>query len=459
MHSSLKHEKRFKRATNCCTQEGQDFLRATLTPWHKEARVGMPDGKGGRSVILAFEKTLSISVPAAAGTGNWDCHIAVNKMGAPKNTIGAATLSQDASAAAYAITNNGTPAYPNAYDVSATGPLAGSIPIGLITVCTVPEGDDTFIPGGSTVLGEYQVMDLEDFLDNSGDAYRIIGGGLKCENTTAVINKQGSVVCYHNDIPPVDFNLQTITGTSVCSVSRAKKLVAPPCSRDFALKLKNDVFLAEEGALIPLLVSVDQNDYSDYSPQSFLYQTARTGAIAGLTSTAATPYQAKCYGSFQNTIFSIAEIDRLAPPVVQYNLDQNGMYFTGLSDETTLSLTVSIHLEVCVDANSVFAPLAKDNNHYDPMAMQLYSRVQDKLPAGAPADHNTIGEWLRNGINAFVEEAADIASVGNEVIQDVGTVSESANTSFQKINTRRQNSGMPNKKSKPLPKPPQPKKK
>jgi hypothetical protein len=88
----------------------------------------------------------------------------------------------------------------------------------------------------------------------------------------------------------------------------------------------------------------------------------------------------------------------------KFESDTVGVYFTGLSRETVLTLSTKFLVEVApTQANPAMLTVATPAAGPDPMALQCYTHCLTRLPPGVPVDMNERGDWFRMVKNVLSE--------------------------------------------------------
>jgi hypothetical protein len=85
------------------------------------------------------------------------------------------------------------------------------------------------------------------------------------------------------------------------------------------------------------------------------------------------------------------------------------MHFSGLNDETVLSVQPDVYIEQRVQPNSALITLAQPATPYNPRAIQLADYVQKTLPPIVPAHENDIGDWFKKVGHSILAGLQDIA--------------------------------------------------
>jgi hypothetical protein len=99
-----------------------------------------------------------------------------------------------------------------------------------------------------------------------------------------------------------------------------------------------------------------------------------------------------------------------APLVLDFDTDTSGAYFTGLSDETVLTVTAKIYLETFLPPRSPLVSLAHDSPPLDSAALQMINRLQRDLNPGYPLVDNDFGDFFRGIASSISRVAKPLAS-------------------------------------------------
>jgi hypothetical protein len=92
--------------------------------------------------------------------------------------------------------------------------------------------------------------------------------------------------------------------------------------------------------------------------------------------------------------------------------DVNGSIFTGLSNETTLQVTVKYYVErIPTVSDPDLLVLSRPSPQYDPMAVEIYSRAMSELPVAVAVGENPLGEWFNDVLDTVSEFAPALGSV------------------------------------------------
>jgi hypothetical protein len=80
-------------------------------------------------------------------------------------------------------------------------------------------------------------------------------------------------------------------------------------------------------------------------------------------------------------------------------LNTHGLYFTGLSLQTTLAITLNCFVERFPGPQETdLVVLAKPSPQYDLLALEIYSHALHDMPPGVMVKENGLGEWFADVI-------------------------------------------------------------
>jgi hypothetical protein len=209
-----------------------------------------------------------------------------------------------------------------------------------------------------------------------------VGWAFEVINTTAELWKQGTVTTYR--MPQVDDDVVTFSGSALNTHSLAKQRELPPANPSSALVLPGSKqWDAARGSYCVMsLASLDNPLECVSNRPRFLM--ANNVAKTSVTSTTAALKTGDILTASPATFSCFLN----AP----YNT--SGSYFTGLSLQTTLTLTMKLLIESAPGPTSPFVTLSHPSPTYDPEAIRLYSQLTNHLPVAVPFDENPSGEWF-----------------------------------------------------------------
>lgn len=386
--------------THAITECGKDWLIAAVDPFHDtqlKNLEGWPDVEETPSVVRCIKQTMTVS---STGSGNWDLHIVawpwLNKQPFNKTSArhGNVLLGADA--------------------VGHDGEFGG------VQAFAVASGVDLDIsdPSTYTLLG---TMDLNP--DYTQGVSRLVGMGVESVNTTSDLYRQGQVTVYRmpdtkaepcvftrlvaNPGPPTD----ATGGTFSAQIYRP-----PPKNQQVAMLISGSrQWKASDGTyqVVPN-VGQDNPPFSANYHQPFIaIDGSDEDAVYSSLAVAANVGQLM----YPMTDVWLPGTDVLYPARGQHLFPnhQVGCIYTGLSPQTTISISTNMYVESFPGpAEPGILVLATPSATYDYTALQLYSRCLAELPVGVPADWNGFGDWFVDAIGSlaqFIEPVADVASM------------------------------------------------
>jgi len=369
---------------------GKRWLVQALDPFHDSpiSATGFPDVDNSNTICTVINSQLQIAAPASAGTGNWDCHV----FSLPELYTNQLIV--------YNQLNNGT-----GYNITGSAPTSALF--GTVNVHSVASGTTFFSSTTGTWGGTLPGAVTADSIGGNynwvqGDS-RLVGIGIEVINTTAEISLQGMATCYR---APQELQQEVeIYANSGFAAFYYPQLYnvgrMPPTTVAGAEVYPNSLqWPAAQGAyLVPAMIGTD-NPLLSTTTIPRKYKTISTsGAEYGwhscnMPGTQVTSLSAVCtnFGAWGNVPGGFWK------PVPW---GTSGVFFTGLSNSTTLNVNIKYFIEKSPTSDDAMAFLAKRSPLYDPVALQLYARAMANLPPGVPYGENPLGEWFAKVLDAI----------------------------------------------------------
>lgn len=408
------------------TGPGKDWLLMSLDPFpDKEHTIcGMPDGAAGRSIVQQYNQTLTITKPPGLAAGAlWDCHVAfIPDLLDPVSAAAPDTV--DRSFTGVMVLDDGSQIGETANPFPWRAPLAiVSVPTGVKSFPVVQT--DIFDPATMRIDG----FDMTGYL---GPQSRVIGGGFEVENTTAELTVSGGVSYY--TVPTENVKVDTAytgrnAGTNFPSIRTLTSSRTPPPTVAACMSVPGSIRRkAKDGAYIPLRQSkgqsnppIDPQRSSRVFMSSAPYATAITQPVAG-------------FGTTTNNWITIAALQPV--PELSYAqpipFDNSGAYFSGLSDTTSLDVTLRLFIEVFpTTSTQVLVSTTNPAPPEDPVAIELYSRVARDLPPGVEVKYNANGGWFQGLMKTIGSIAPTIGSALGTVIPGAGLIGKGVGTAAE----------------------------
>lgn len=102
----------------------------------------------------------------------------------------------------------------------------------------------------------------------------------------------------------------------------------------------------------------------------------------------------------------------------------SGVYFTGLSGATTLTVDYIVYIERFPTQDDLdLIVSAKRSPEYDIRALEAYSIIAQSLPVAVPFNENGLGDWFKSAVNMA---AAVLPSIPHPIAQGLGMAAKAA---------------------------------
>lgn len=379
-------------ASSGLTTHGADFLVAALDPMHDtqlKELVGWPDLETASSVILPIKQSITISNPSLSPTPpNWDCHVIQWPWLNGMQFIGGTRVN-------------------NYCSVGSAINFANTIGLGSLCVYIVPAGAALDL----SVAPNYALNIPSAY---SAGGLRIVGSGFEIINTTAQIYKQGQLAVWRQPNGAMErthFNT-TYGNAGGGAVSRitvdAQVISCPPLTLTDAMLIPGTrQWRASDGAYVV------SPHLSAENPQCLVEYTAPIIHITRVADTTlnvpSVPTGFPAANNTGNILFPVQGTglvggDYYSQGCRVFPIHQTGCVLTGLSPQTTFTLSWNCYLErFPTIAEPEILVLATPSASYDELAMKLYSSALLSLPIGVPAGENGLGDWFAGVVNKFTD--------------------------------------------------------
>jgi hypothetical protein len=159
-----------------------------------------------------------------------------------------------------------------------------------------------------------------------------------------------------------------------------------------------------------------QNPLKQLESQQVLYTPdASTGAASTVI---ATQWDAQGPGATApNATASSFEPNQILP------FDTTGVFLTGLSKETTLTVKLKVYVERAPTwAEPALSVLASPSAGYDVRALELYAQVVNLLPPGVKVSDNAFGDWWRAIVSIVKNVAPAVGLALSPVVPGAGII-------------------------------------
>lgn len=393
-----------------CDLASRNWLKVALDPFHdfNVPISGIPDNDSQSSAVQVIPKVVTISAPANLAVGEtWSAHFSTLPTASTQNArscIRDQTLGL-AGEGAVRLTDGGQQAQLGTITVVTHGDdpranLSSNTSYPSLTGGT-PSTRVTYADSYSSTSREFYAHSLDD--NNEKTMKKLIGGGFEVHNDTAALYKQGSVTVYSSGNSVTEEVAESANGTvSATYLHQAiRKCRQPPSDKAEAGSMPDSrTFEAAEGVYVPIRLG-DDTHYAINKRAVFLTQSSdSTDTTLDTPQGYATVWSTAASGITQNYQVTHRPLD----------IETTGAYFSGLSPETTLTLSIKFLVELCpTAANPSMLYMASPTAMYCPRALELYHQTVRSLPPGVPVNFNDKGDWFRMATKVVSEVAPLIA--------------------------------------------------
>ena len=370
------------------TQGGQDWLTMALDPFHDfdVPIAGLPDRTNIATATQFVKKKITISAPPNLTAGQtWDCHIFTLPFLSTFNTMA----------------TNGAVDYQDTYAHWTASP---TVPMGTVNIACCESGQGRTYVGDDFATWDdtsnvFAAVSPTD--GNKDSSLRLIAGGFEVHNDTAELYKSGSVTVYsspNNFSDPQMSNCWDAVGGTAPSLTMAARY-PPNTSTEASLNTDARTWSAKDGCYIPFRLDLESNATS-FRPRSMVIPVlhaqetgttaAKTSMMVGLGAPLGVGVPVSSYGAgFGSNGWAKAPIET------------TGAFFSGLSQETVLTLDIRFLTEIApTAANPALMSMTSPSAKYDPRALECYTNCVLLLPPGVPVSMNAKGDWWRPIIKA-----------------------------------------------------------
>lgn len=358
---------------------GRDFLIANLDPMHDlqlSNLRGWPDVTTTASVNVCIKQSEQISIPTG-NVGLWDLVVQMNPC---LNELDCYPYSRN-----------------NDNFVEQVG---APQKVGMVTIKSY---------AGAAAGGPYGFGNAPtaDFVIGLPAAYskgksRLVGLGVEITNTTSELYKQGTCTVYRFPQGDMDSKVRRYKETNT-TVS-TQQITFQPSSLSTAMLLSGTrQWKAAEGAYIVAAFNDDQNLALPAEYRQPVLYPSTADDISGADNTFPLAIPRPMNGSVDSSAYWTA--NRWAP------INSGGAMLTGLSEQTTLTVTVNAYIELFpTPAEPELVVLAKPSAAYDPLAMTLITKAMESMPVGVPAADNGFGDWFAGLVSTWAPKIGDALS-------------------------------------------------
>lgn len=418
-------------------KDSADWLVACLDPYHDYQLEphGLPDNRTAPSVVQVHNQSYTLTKPSSASS-NWDATViftGINSVINATTATGGLMTSSSSSLCVYDHTS-----------------LDAGNPFGALSFWAGDAGSTYYLSSPPTSGDTYSCLGSV----MTTDRCRLIGVAFEIHNTTAEVYRQGSltvaqlpdtavdaaIVKYIDTDSSAPWGTHNFQGDRALLVgSTVQPLMSVPGSQTWP---------AADGCYcIPRMTELPHaiNSYAMGTSTGHVGSNSRVpivysteGRIGIPAPTGATP---------------TVEVP-LVLPRYPSGFSPVQVFLTGLSSQTTLTVTFRTIVEYFPALTSPLLPLAAPSSEYDPKAFEAYSILIAKIPYASKVQDNSAGDYFRKVVAAMknvLGRAGPYLSAVSPLMGPFGPIADMAGRQMAQLRV----TGPP---AKALPKPPQKKK-
>jgi len=403
------------------------WLVTSLDPFHdyQQQLEGFPDLNCLPSVCQMYNSSVTIAAPAAAGDGNWDASVIFTGI--------------DATSSQCFIPSSG----PTMCQFNSEA-LDGIYRLSTLTVLSDAAGVEMPMNSETAVRNH---LHSRNIIDVPG---RLIAVAYEVHNTTSVIEKQGSVVTAmvpsaRDDRTVVNyFDTPGATSTFTQQAFTAHWLPFLPQSSDQVRTIPTS---------------------SQWDAAQGVYAIPRMNKpnipiVTGRTNTGiSVPLQDEIVGTY--VVMHTAPAAKYAQNTTNSTVLLSGSlssfsptasYFSGLSNSSTLTVTLRAIVEYFPGLYSDLLLNATPSSTYDPLVLQAYNETSRAAPYAVPVDMNAGGKYFKMVLTAASQAAPAIANllagrpVASQMVRMIGSGASMLN---DRMNNRVVNEVAPRRRAVP----------
>jgi len=475
-----------KRVFTQFSPDANAWLKAAIDPFHDQPLklAGYPDSETAPVVVQSVTQTLAVTKPGVVGaTDTWDCHIfslpyACVETNYPGTFFDAARITDgyyDAEQLLGANTIGSAPITPTTSHLNfATNPEASYIQKNPYTMSllNVHAGKRDFrsIPDGLQTTGfvgtDFDQISITLPPTATAGRRRLIAQGFEVTNVTPDIYKSGTVTAYRvpqsrSEFHGVSSDMQILSAPVGTPPKQKSPLVAndytgwssglhprmfdkfslPPADISAAMSYSGSLqWAAKDGAYVVCRLSDIENPMRENERKTVMFAAndqstlpTNTQALLPLVEDCRVMYShTQQAGSTADDRANFTYHERSAPGGVYTPFDTSGVFLTGLSPQTVLTITYKQFWEIAPRVNdkatSALVYTTQPSAYHDPEALEAYSRIASLLPVAVPVRENALGDWFRRALSvgaAVVPHIAHIAPLISAINPAWGNVARS----------------------------------
>jgi len=264
------------------------------------------------------------------------------------------------------------------------------------TALAAPVGPVTIMADGAAMemIPDFTIGTISDVAVTTDTPYRVLAVGVEVHNTTAPMYRQGSVTTAILEPFTRDYGNVVYNDTNG----------APLANREFQADFLADIPVNEaQLRVVPSARTWEASKGVYFVPRMLAPTVGRAAynmrdAVMEFQSTGNAYYHSQPLTGAVVAAGAVNLPVLQSPPVSGWTPMMS--LFTGLSDQTTLTVTLKCLVEIFPQANSPLAPMSSPSAPYDCNALTAYSMIPSVAPYAVPVSENSAGDFFRKIITA-----------------------------------------------------------
>lgn len=353
---------------------GAAWLGSALNPYSdfQQDLVGYPDVNTQPSVVRMFSTQTTLSCPSGVSS-NWDCAI----YSTPIDSTGAVSVARLTDGTVY-------------YTSTA---LSSTSLWGLTAVSAAAGSDVSLLSATATRTG----LNSRNVVGEQG---RVIAKGFEVNNTTADIYKQGTM---------------TVALVPACTEQDTSVLYVDAAASPVNLATMHCKSIASFPETLAEVRAIPQSSQWEASkgvyfvPRLTMAPPVIKETVAGVAYETSTGSVASAVTSIDSTHAVVSTNIPIISTCAHDSFCNGVAFFSGLSSQTTLTLSYRTVVEYFPRPSSNLVSEATPSAAYEPEVFEVYNQVVKVAPYATPVDQNAAGDFFRKVLGA-VRTVAPIAS-------------------------------------------------
>jgi hypothetical protein len=401
--------------------EQEHWLENALNPFsdYSKTAARMPSHESVSTAVKNVQKIMDVNAPdiEPLGATTWTANVFLMPTDA---TIGTASRLR-------AATLDGV----NVANPSDLPFVSGTLLSGLLMVVKAwdspPAGSDSanpFSPSFVPANAEFQFITLADAWNGEGAA-RLTSAGYEIVDNTAELYRAGNMVNWRKSSAAVDLPLNVLAGVVVDRRDAMRVFTGFPQDLATAFRVPGSTSRRfTEGTYVVGTFNHNKENFE------------LPNGLGCCTLAASRPLSATRPALFLGGITDSDPELGVVPNFFTYtHLDHSGSFCTGLSPQTTFTITLKATVEIIPNANSVLIDFASPSIPYNPRVDELYQKIVSELPPSVPVADNNAGDFFKKIVNVATPLVSSLFPSAAPII---GAASGLANKGIDALSRNRQ---------------------